>query len=90
MTKTIIHPHITTNENIGGGSPIIEGTRIRIIDIIAYYKLGYTAEDLTRAYPHLSLSQIYDALSYYYDNKKEVDDEIEANRDENFKDQISR
>jgi uncharacterized protein (DUF433 family) len=30
-------------------------------------------------YPQLSLAAIYDALSYYYDNREEIDAEIAAN-----------
>jgi hypothetical protein len=38
---------------------------------------GYSAEQIREHYPHLSLAQIYAALSYYYDHKAEIDAEIE-------------
>ena len=31
--------------------------------------------------PHLSLAQIYDAPSFYYDHQADVDADIEANRE---------
>jgi uncharacterized protein (DUF433 family) len=84
MATEIIHPHITTKKDTGGDRPIIKHTRTRVANIISYYKLGYTSEELARAFPHLSLSQIYDALSYYHDNKSKIDTDIEANKEENF------
>lgn len=84
MATSIIHPHIAEDERIGNGRPIIKGTRTRVSNLIAYYKLGYTGEELFRSFPHLSLSQIYDALSFYHDNTSVIDKEIEENREENF------
>jgi hypothetical protein len=40
---------------------------------------GTTPEALLGYYPQLSLAAIYDALSYYYDNREEIDAEIAAN-----------
>ncbi len=37
-----------------------------------------TPEELVKEFPHLSFSQIYDALSYYYDHKEEMDKDIES------------
>lgn len=84
MATEIVHPYIIKNKDIGRGKPIIKGTRTRVANIVAYYKLGYTPEELKQAFPHLSLSQIYDALSFYHENQAQVDEEIEANREENF------
>ncbi|MDR4497506.1 MAG: hypothetical protein MRK02_06225 [Candidatus Scalindua sp.] len=33
---------------------------------------------MRKEFPHLNLSQIYDALSYYYDHKDESDKDIES------------
>jgi uncharacterized protein (DUF433 family) len=75
--STVVHPHITSDPNICGGSPCIEGTRItvRTIAIHALYH-GQTPEELLTHYPHLSLASIYDALSYYYDNRDVLDKDI--------------
>jgi uncharacterized protein (DUF433 family) len=86
MSQTIIrHPHITRREDIGNGAPIIEGTRTHAKNIVGYYKLGYTGDELAEALPHLTLAQIYDALSYYHDNTDEIEAEIDADKEENFK-----
>jgi hypothetical protein len=36
-------------------------------------------EELVRRFAHLTLAQVYDALSYYYDHQGEIDAEIERN-----------
>jgi len=89
MAPEIIHPYVTKDKNIGRGKPIIKGTRTRVANIVAYYKLGYSSEELSRAFPHLSLSQIYDALSYYHDHAAQIDRDIEKNTEENFIDYTS-
>lgn len=82
----MVHPYITSDKDIGGGKPIIKGTRTRVSNLIAYYKLGYTPEELEQAFPHLSLAKIYDSLSFYHENPEQIDKEIEANKEANFMD----
>lgn len=84
MAADIVHPYITINDNIAQGDPIIKGTRTRVKNIVAYYKLGYTPEELAREFPHLSLSQIHDALSFYYGNMEQIDRKIEIESEENL------
>lgn len=79
--KAPIHPYITRKKEICDGSPIIEGTRVRVIDIaIEYDRLGYSPDQIADAHPHLSLFQIHDALSYYYEHQEELDAEIASRR----------
>lgn len=82
MATEIIHPYITKDQRIGNGTPIIKGTRTRITNIVAYYKLGYSPEELSREFPHLSLSQIYDALSFYHENAPQIDRQIDDEKEE--------
>ena len=84
MATEIVHPYITINEKIAHDKPIIKGTRTRVANIIAYYKLGYSPEELAREFPHLRLSQIHDALSYYYENMDKIDREIDDEKEENL------
>jgi uncharacterized protein (DUF433 family) len=68
------HPYISINLGICGGSPIISGTRIRVIDIaIEYDRLGLTPDQIVDAHPHLNLESVHDALSYYYENRNSID-----------------
>jgi len=76
------HPYITHKKGICGGRSIIEGTRIPVWSIIKWYKLGMSIEDIIREFPQLTPSQIHDAFSYYYDNKKEIEKDIADNENE--------
>jgi len=68
------HPYITVNKKIRDGNPIISGTGIRVMDIaIGYEVMGKSPDEIISALPHLNLSQIHDALSYYYEHKNEID-----------------
>jgi len=90
MSTKVVHPYITSKEDIGGGKSIIVGTRTRVSNIMAYYRLGFSPEELAREFPHLTLSQIHDALSYYYEHQEEIDKEIEENSEENIKKLIQK
>ena len=77
------HPHITKKEGVCGSGPIIEGSRISVRHIAVMYKAGEAVEDILNAHPHLNAAQVYDAISYYLDHMKEIEQEIEANKIEN-------
>ena len=77
------HPHITKKEEVCGGSPIIEGSRISVRHIAVMYKAGETIEDILNVHPHLNAAQVYDAISYYLDHMREIEQEIETNQIEN-------
>jgi uncharacterized protein (DUF433 family) len=75
----VLHPHITCDPTVCGGSPRIAGTRFSVRLIVDYVlRQGLTPEELKTAFPHLSLAAIYDALAYYYDNREEIDAEVKA------------
>lgn len=76
------HPFIVKKEDVCNGSPIIEGTRTRVIDIaIEYEVLGHSPDVIIDSHPYLNLSQVHDALSYYYDNRDELDKKIEQDQE---------
>ncbi|MFB6214301.1 MAG: DUF433 domain-containing protein [Candidatus Bipolaricaulia bacterium] len=83
MSKTRVkHPHIKESPDISEGSPAINGTRTRIIDIILEYEyLGKTPGEIVNAHPYLNLAQLHDAISYYYDYREEIDREISKRKD---------
>lgn len=41
--------------------------------IVEQYQLGSSIEDILWEYPQLTSAQIHDALSYYHDNRSEMD-----------------
>ncbi len=76
------HPYIVKNKDVCDGSPVIEGTRTRVIDIaIEYEVLGRSPDEIIRSHPHVNLYQIHDALSYYYENRDELDKKIKQDQD---------
>jgi uncharacterized protein (DUF433 family) len=59
--------------------PWIAGTKVKVsevvLDKIAY---GSSPEEIHFQHPHLSLAQIHAALTYYYENQREIDRQIQA------------
>jgi uncharacterized protein (DUF433 family) len=80
MVKTTEHPHITRDDLILSGEPIVNGTRVPVRAIVETWRMGVAPEDITTHFPHLSLAQIFDALSYFADHPQEITGLIEKNR----------
>lgn len=79
--RKVKHPYISRQKGICGGKPIITGTRMKVSHIAIYYeKMNYQPDEIVRAHPHLTLAQVHDALSYYYDNIEEIDHQIAEER----------
>ncbi|MCX6831721.1 MAG: DUF433 domain-containing protein [candidate division Zixibacteria bacterium] len=73
----IRHAYITRRKDTCGGKPIIVGTRIKVSQIaIEHDHMGLTADEIIQAHPHLTLAQVHDALSYYYDHIEDIRAEI--------------
>jgi len=70
----IRHPYIVINPETKKGAPVITGTRTKVMDIAIRYEFGrMTPDEIIEQFPHLTLAQIHDALSYYYEHKSELD-----------------
>ncbi len=69
---------ISRRPEIRGGRPCIAGTGVSVRRIAQWHKMGYTPEEIAHNFGHLSLAQVYAALSYYYANKAEIDADLEA------------
>ncbi len=82
MSRTVEkvkHAYIISKKGYCGGKPIIAETKFPVSSVVNYtLKQGMSPEELVKEFPHLNLSQIYDALSYYYDHKEEIDKDIEG------------
>ena len=74
------HCHIVRNEEILSGEPIIKGTRTPVRAIVEMWRINVSPEEIPQRLPHLSLSQVFDALSYYLDHQAEINAHIERNR----------
>ena len=69
---------ISRSESIRGGRPVIAGTGVTVSRIVGWYQLGLTPEEISTEIPHLNLAQIYAALTYYHANRKEIEDDLDA------------
>ena len=69
--------HVKITPGIGGGKPHIAGQRIRVMDIVLWHnKLGWSPDEIVSQFPRLTLADVYAALTYYWDHKKEIEAEI--------------
>lgn len=75
------HPHIVRIKGVRGGEPIVNGAYISVRAIVERTRLGETPQQILEAYEKLTLAQVYDALSYYYDHQAEIEAYIRENED---------
>lgn len=71
-TEKTTHPYIVRDSAIYGGEPIVEGTRTGVRHIVLLFQSGKDPEEIADIH-RLSLAQVYDAISYFYDNEKEIE-----------------
>ena len=72
--------YVTRNPEILGGEPIIVGTRTSVRAIVGLWRQGIHPEEIPTHLPHLTLAQVFDALSFYLDHQAEINEHIERNR----------
>ncbi len=80
MMQATEHFYIVRNDKILSGEPIIKGTRTPVRAIVELWRLGILPEEIPSRLPHLTLAQVFDALSYYSDHQSEINDYIVRNR----------
>lgn len=73
------HPHVTRQEGVRGGRSVLRGSSIPVWLVIAMWKAGDTPDEIAQAYPYLRPAAIYDAISYYFDHREDVEAEIAEN-----------
>ena len=55
---------ITSDPAILGGKPIVRGTRISVESILEWVASGATRDDIVGRYPHLTVDDVAQAISY--------------------------
>lgn len=80
MVQATEHLYVVREDGILSGEPIIKGTRTPIRAIVEMWRLGIAPEEIPNRLPHLTLAQVFDALSYYSDHQDEINAHIERNR----------
>jgi uncharacterized protein (DUF433 family) len=70
MTSTE-YPHIEVRDD---GQAYLRGAPTKVLEVVLdRLSHHWDADEIRRQHPHLSLSQIYSALAYYYDHQDEID-----------------
>ena len=71
-TKTD-HPHIVRVQRAAGDTAVVKGTNIAVWFIVRQLRVADSPEDVAASLPHLTLTAVYDAMSYYHDHRDEID-----------------
>ncbi len=85
------HPYIEVIDSRSGPRAVIKGTRVGVDVIAGYSQAGYAPREMADTIlPHLTLAQIYDALSYYEDHRAEVDQSLQANTPDAWRERLKQ
>jgi len=77
ILQKVEHPYIESIEGTCGGKAKIKGTRIKVSQIaVEHIDMKMDIDEIIKSHPHLHYWEIYDALSYYYENQTEIDKEL--------------
>jgi uncharacterized protein (DUF433 family) len=78
MASTIedIGTLITRSHGKYHGRPYIMGTGITVHRVASWYNLHHSPEEIVEHLDHLSLAQVYAALTYYHANRASIDAEL--------------
>ncbi|HEY0738019.1 MAG TPA: DUF433 domain-containing protein [Herpetosiphonaceae bacterium] len=80
MLNATEHYYIVTDDRILNGEPIVKGTRTPVRAIVELWRQGLQPEVIPQRLPHLTLAQVFNALSYYSDHQDEINQHILRNR----------
>lgn len=67
---------ITSAPEIRGGRPRLAGTGVTVRRIVVWYKMGLSPEEIADQVGHVSLAQVYAALTYYHLNREEIEADL--------------
>ena len=69
---------IVRTPEMRGGRPRLARTGVTVRRIVGWYKLGLSPEEIADEFGHLSLAQVYAALTYYHANSDEIEADLSA------------
>lgn len=83
MPETIeIGSLIERSPDVRGGRPCIAGTGVTVRRIVGWYQQGLKPQEIIAEIPHLTLAQVFAALTYYHANRDEVEADIAQEKEE--------
>jgi len=65
--------HIDITPGTCSGRPRVEGTRIRVENVVCWTEQGMLPDDIVASYPQLTPADVHAALAYYYDNQDDIE-----------------
>ncbi|MFO0803257.1 MAG: DUF433 domain-containing protein [Gemmataceae bacterium] len=72
--------HITKTPGVCGGKACIAGRRIRVMDIVVWYKhQGRSAADIAESFS-ITQADVHAAMAYYLDHEEEIEASFEESR----------
>ena len=75
------HPHIIRVQNLHQGRPIVRGKSVTVQTIVALFRQSLSPEQIVEDYDGvLTLAEVYDAISYYYDHPGEIEQYLSESR----------
>jgi len=80
MAVTTLSRYIVSDAALLQGEPVVAGTKTPVRAIVELWRLGIPPEEISSHLPHITLAQVFDALSYYSDHQAEINAHIERNR----------
>ena len=80
MSVVTLNDHIESTPDVVGGKPRIVGRRITVEDVVIWHeRLGKSVDEIATTYA-LTLSDVYAALTYYYDHQSEIDESLRESK----------
>lgn len=77
MAVEVSYPHIVKSP--GGPARLERHPRARVAQIVMdYTEYGWSADEIQRQHPYLTLAEVHSALAYYFDHTEEIEREIET------------
>ena len=75
MAVELTYPHIAKEP--GKPARLERHPRTRVAMIVAdYLWRGWSADEIARQYPYLTLAEVHAAMTYYFDHREEIEDEL--------------
>lgn len=76
------HAHIVRIPGVHGGRPVVRGTGVSVQTIVEQSQSARSPQQIVEDFEDvLTLAQVYDALSYYYEHQAEIDRSFTQNRE---------
>ena len=72
MVQATEYLYIVKDDEVLSGEPIIRGTRTPVRAIVETWRMGVAPEEIPKGMPHLTLGQVFGALTYYSNHQAEI------------------